>query len=206
MIVSHDRTAIQSLCDRAILLEQGRILKDGNPEEVFDYYNAIIAEKEKSTVEVTKLGSGKLQTSSGTGEARVQEIALYNSKGDKTNHIIVGETVELRIKVKVFVDIESLVLGYGIKDRLGQVMYGTNTWHMGKVIDNPKVGEEYDFVITFPANLGEGSYSVVTALHAKEIHLDANYEWRDLALVFNMVNTDKVKFSGCNWMEPEIKV
>lgn len=206
MIVSHDRTAIQSLCDRAILLDQGRVLRDGNPEEIFDYYNAIIAEKEKSTVEVTQLGSGKLQTSSGTGEARVQEIALYNSKGDKTNHIIVGETVELRIKVKVFVDIESLVLGYGIKDRLGQVMYGTNTWHMGKVIDNPKVGEEYDFVITFPANLGEGSYSVVTALHAKEIHLDANYEWRDLALVFNMVNTDKVKFSGCNWMEPEIKV
>ncbi|QTP58885.1 ABC transporter ATP-binding protein [Billgrantia antri] len=206
MIVSHDRSAIQSLCDRAILLEQGRILKDGNPEEVFDYYNAIIAEKEQSTVEVKPLSNGKVQTSSGSGEARVQDIGLYNSKGEKTDHVAVGEAVELRVKVKVFEDIDSLVLGYGVKDRLGQVMYGTNTWHMGKVIENPRSGDEYHFVIAFSANLGVGCYSVVTALHAEDVHLGVNYEWRDLSLIFNVVNSGKVNFSGCNWMEPEITV
>ncbi|QTP55254.1 ABC transporter ATP-binding protein [Billgrantia sulfidoxydans] len=206
MLVSHDRSAIQSLCDRAILLEQGSILKDSNPEEVFDYYNAIISEKEKNTVEVKRLDNGKVQTSSGTGEARVQDVALYNSKGDKTDHVAVGEAVELRVKVKVFEDIDSLVLGYGIKDRLGQMMYGTNTWHMGKVIHHPKSGEEYLFTISFPVNLGVGGYSIVTALHAQDDHMGVNYEWRDLILVFDVVNDGKVQFSGCNWMEPEIKV
>lgn len=206
MIVSHDRSAIQSLCDRAILLEQGRILRDGNPEEVFDYYNAIIAEKEKSTVEVKRLENGKVQTSSGTGEARVQDIGLYNSKGEKTDHVAVGEAVELRVRVKVFEDIESLVIGYGIKDRLGQVMYGTNTWHTQQVITQPRSNDVIDFVFAFPANMGVGSYSVQTALVDSETHLSGNYEWRDLALVFDVANEKRVQFSGCCWIEPIVKV
>ena len=108
LIVSHDRSAIQSLCNRAIFLEGGIVIKDGNPEEVFDFYNAIIAEKENSTVEVKQLESGKAQTSSGTGEAKVEEIGLYNSKGDAVEVIGVGDQVELRVTVKVYQEIETL--------------------------------------------------------------------------------------------------
>ena len=206
MLVSHDRSAIQSLCSRAILLEKGVIIKDGNPEEIFDFYNALIAEKENSTIEATELDDGKTQTISGTGEVKIEEIALYNSKGNITKVVSVGEKIELRVKVKVNETIESLVLGYGIKDRLGQVMYGTNTSHTDQVIINPIKEKEYLFTIRFPANLGVGGYSVVLALHDKESHLTANYEWRDLALVFNVVNLDKIYFSGSGWIETEIEV
>jgi len=206
LIVSHDRSAIQSLCDRAILLGNGTVIKDGNPEEVFDFYNAIIAEKESSTVEVKQLDNGKAQTSSGTGEAKVEEIALYNSKGEVAEIAEVGEQVELRIKVKVYEDIESLVLGYGIKDRLGQVMYGINTWHTEQVINAPQAGDEYLFKIAFPANFGVGSYSVQTALVDQGTHLTANYEWRDLALLFNVINISKTIFAGCLWNEPKILI
>ncbi|MEZ0121972.1 MAG: ABC transporter ATP-binding protein [Candidatus Reddybacter sp.] len=206
LIVSHDRGAIQSLCNRAILLESGTVIKDGNPEEVFDFYNALIAEKENSTVEVTQLDDGKTQTSSGTGEARVDEIALYNAHGKPIEFAGVGEAVELRIKVKIYKPIKTLVLGYGIKDRLGQVMYGTNTWHTEQAINSPKAGDEYLFRILFPANFGVGGYSVQTALVDQDTHLTANYEWRDMALVFNVVNVDKTHFSGCLWNEPEILI
>lgn len=206
LIVSHDRSAIQSLCDRAILLENGAVIKDGNPEEVFDFYNAIIAEKENATVEIKKLDDGKVQTSSGTGEARIEEIALYNSKGEVADFVAVGEQVELKIKVKVYQDIETLVFGYGIKDRLGQVMYGTNTWHTDQVINNPKAGNSYHFKIAFAANFGVGSYSAVLALHAQDTHLESNYDWRDLSLIFNVVNLEKVQFSGCSWLPSEISV
>jgi lipopolysaccharide transport system ATP-binding protein len=206
LIVSHDKGAIQSLCDRAILLDSGSVVKDGNPEEVFDFYNAIIAEKENSTVEVIRLANDKAQTNSGTGEARVEEIALYNSKGEVAEVVGVGELVELRIKVIVYQSLETLVLGYGIKDRLGQVMYGSNTWHTEQVISNPKCGDEYLFKIAFPANFGVGSYSVQTALVDRDTHLVANYEWRDLALVFNVINIDKAFFIGCLWNEPQISI
>jgi lipopolysaccharide transport system ATP-binding protein len=206
LIVSHDRGSIQTLCNRAVLLEKGSVIKDGNPEEVFDFYNAIIAEKGNSTVEVKQLDNGKAQTSSGTGDARVDEISLYNSKGAVAEIVEVGELIELRVKVKVYQALETLVLGYGIKDRLGQVMYGTNTWHTKQVINHPQPGDVYLFRFLFPANFGIGSYSVQTALVDRDTHLTANYEWRDLALVFNVINVNKTHFAGCLWNEPKILI
>ncbi|KJR46141.1 Methionine ABC transporter ATP-binding protein [Desulfosporosinus sp. I2] len=205
LFVSHDKGAILALCDRAILLDKGHLLRDGDPEEITDYYNALIAEKANSKIEQV-LENGGIQTRSGTGEAKVEAIALFNSKGEVAEYVGVGERVELRIKVKVYQSIETLVLGYGIKDRLGQVMYGTNTWHTKQVINNPRAGSEYEFVIAFRANLGVGSYSVQTALVDRDTHLTANYEWRDLALVFNVVNIDKTHFAGCLWNEPRITI
>jgi lipopolysaccharide transport system ATP-binding protein len=206
IIVSHDRNAIQTLCDRAILLEKGSAVKDGTPEEVFDFYNALIAEKENSTVEVKRLEDGKTQTTSGTGEATVEQIVLYNSKGDAAEYVGVGESVELHVRVKVHRPVDGLVLGYGIKDRLGQVMYGTNTWHTKQVLHDPKQGDEFLFIIAFPANFGVGSYSVQTALVDRDTHLTANYEWRDMALVFSVINIDKTHFAGCLWNEPAIAI
>ncbi|MEA3490274.1 MAG: ABC transporter ATP-binding protein [Campylobacterota bacterium] len=206
LIVSHDRGAIQAICNRAILIEKGAILMDGNPEQVMDFYNALIAEKENSKIEQVEKEDGKVETTSGTGEAIVDEIALYNSKGEMAEFVGVGEEVELRIRVKVDRDIESLVLGYGIKDRLGQVMYGTNTWHTDQALDHVSAGDIYEFVLSFPANLGVGSYSIQTALVDRDTHLTANYEWRDLALVFNVINIDKSQFDGSLWIEPDIKV
>lgn len=206
LLVSHDRNAIQRLCARAILLEKGSIIKDGNPEEVFDFYNALIAEKENCTVKINKHKAGKNQTISGTGEVRIQKVSLLNEKDNEVEVVEVGEKVKLEVKVKVFSPVETLVMGYGIKDRIGQTIYGTNTWFTGQVITSPDLGSEYLFRIDFPANLGEGSYSVVVALHDQQTHITANYEWRDLALVFSVINTNKTNFSGCNWMEPRILV
>ena len=80
LIVSHDRSAVQALCDRAILLEKGCMIKDGNPEEVMDFYNALIAEKENQKVDLVQHTSGKVQTISGTGEATLASIELLNSE------------------------------------------------------------------------------------------------------------------------------
>lgn len=206
LIVSHDKQAIQSICDRAILLDSGRLAKEGYPEAVMDYYNAMIAQKENSKIEQTVLVSGRVQTVSGTGEATVEKIGLYNAKGEQVEVIGVGDAVELRVRVKVNQDIPMLILGYGIKDRLGQVIYGTNTWHMGQPIRSPKAGEIYEFTISFPVNLGVGNYSIQTALVDSDSHLTANYEWRDMAVVFNVININKTIFAGYSWIQPEILV
>lgn len=206
LFVSHDRGAVQALCSRAILLEKGTMLKDGKPQDVMDFYNALIAEKENNTIQFNQLEDGKIQTQSGTGDATVEHIALYNSKGEIVEFVGVGERVELRIVARVTKAIDSLVLGYSIKDRLGQVMYGTNTWHTKQVILGSQSSDLHSFTIIFDANLGVGSYSVATALHDRDTHLSQNFEWRDLAMVFNVVNMNKIEFDGCNWLEPSIVI
>lgn len=205
LFVSHDKASILALCDRAILIDKGELLKEGNPEEITDYYNALIAQKENSSVKQQKTNSNKLQTISGTGEATIEKVALYNQEGELIDVVGVGDLVDLKVDVKINKDISSLVLGYAIKDRLGQTMYGTNTWHTKQIIDFPKENDKYQFTLTFPANLGVGTYSIVIALTNSDTHLNENYEWRDLALIFDVVNLNKTYFVGSTWNEPKIK-
>lgn len=205
LIVSHDRGSIQSLCDRAILLERGFVIKDGAPEEVMDFYNALIAERENATVEVKRLDNGRTQTTSGTGEARVESIELRNDKGETVEYVNVGEPVRLEVKIRLHADLPELVFGYMIKDRLGQPVFGTNTHHLKVEMAQLKKDELLTLVFSFPANIGLGSYSVSTALHVADTHLATNYEWRDQALMFNVVNINRDQFVGVNWIPPQIE-
>lgn len=203
LIVSHDKGAIQTICDRAILLDSGRIAKQGEPEAVMDYYNAIIAQKENSKIEQITLDSGKVQTISGTGEAEIESAVILNSNGEPVEVVNVGESIALKITVRSNTNLPELVLGYLIKDRLGQPIFGTNTHHLGFPIKQIKSGERVVYQFSFPANIGEGSYSVTIALHASASHLDVNYTWKDRVIIFNIVNTNHPCFAGVAWLPPE---
>ena len=205
LIVSHDRSAIQGLCDRAVLLEQGTVHMDGTPEAVMDYYNALIAMRSNSSITTITRTDGKVQTSSGSGEARVMALDMLNDRGELVEFVNVGELVTLRAHVELFADLPQLVFGYLIKDRLGQEIFGTNTHHLGFDLKQLRVGERFTLSMSFPANLGSGSYSVSTALHATDTHLSANYEWRDLALMFNVNNINRKTFIGVNWLPPDLE-
>ena len=206
LIVSHDKQAITSICDRAILLAEGKLAFEGEPEAVMDYYNAMLADHQNQEIKQEVREDGKIQTISGTGEATVVDICLLDTQGKKLEVIDVGQKITLRVEIKVHADIERLVLGYSIKDRLGQVIYGTNTHLKDQAINQISAGAEYRFNIEFMANLGPGTYSIQTALVSDDTHLVNNYEWRDLALIFNVININKPHFAGCAWIDSIIGV
>ncbi|MBM6445568.1 ABC transporter ATP-binding protein [Pseudomonas sp. MIL9] len=206
LIVSHDKAAIQSICDRAILLNEGNIVIEGSPEAVMDYYNAMLAERDSESVHQAVTAQGKLQASSGSGEATVEEIILVSEDGAQVETVNVGQQVVLRVTVRAFEDLPKLVLGYMIKDRLGQEVFGTNTFHLDRKIEHIVAGSKLVFNFAFSANLGEGTYSVATGLHDADTHLSKNYEWRDLALIFNIVNLDKDGFVGVSWIPPNLEL
>ena len=206
LFVSHDPGAVQLLCDRAILLDHGKMLMDAAPTEVMDYYNALIAARENSTVEVKHLGTGAVQTVSGTGEADVESIALYNAAGEAVEYVNVGEAVELRVTARIRGSIPRLIFGYMIKDRLGQPVFGTNTHYTQQAVEGLESGQAVEYRVAFPMNFGAGTYSISTALCSTETHLVNNYEWRDLALMFTVANQNRVQFIGSAWVPPKIQV
>ena len=61
-------------------------------------------------------------------------------------------------------------------------------------------GSVVELFFDFSANLGSGTYSIALALHTNDTHVVKNYQWRDLALVFNVVNSDKEQFVGVAWL------
>ncbi|WP_312515949.1 ABC transporter ATP-binding protein [Massilia sp.] len=206
LIVSHDRAAMQSICDRAILLDAGRLAMQGTPEEVMDYYNALIAEREGSTVEQVRTAEGRVQTTSGNGMARVLEVALENEHGQVMEVMNVGVPATLRVRVQAYADLPRLVMGYMIKDRLGHQIFGTNTHHLQQAITEVRAGEIIEYFFRFPLNLGPGSYSITTALTSTETHLGDNYEWRDLVAIFEVLNLTRLPFLGTSWLEPQLEI
>ena len=206
LIVSHDKGAVQGICDRAILLNGGTIAMQGSPETVMDYYNAMIAERDPDKVQQVVGADGNVQTISGTGEARVIKATLCDEEGNPVEVVKVGQALQVQVELEAFADLPELVFGYQIKDRLGQPVFGTNTFHTKQLLQDLRTGQRVRFVLRFPANLGEGSYSVSFALHDAENHLAKSYEWRDRAIVFNVVIVGKDHFVGLAWLPSSIEV
>lgn len=206
LIVSHDRQAIQNLCDRAILLANGKLALEGSPEEVMDFYSAMLAEKEQQTVRQERLHGGQVRTISGTGEAGFADIALINDQGQRVEVVSVGAMVTLEVTVDVRADVPRLILGFMIKDRMGQAMYGINTHRLNQPVENLKAGEQVVYRFKFPARLGKGNYSIALSLSRFDSHLDTNYEWRDFALVFHVINIKQADFVGCAWLDSDVSI
>lgn len=202
LIVSHDKVAIQSICDRAILLDAGRLAMEGHPEAVMDYYNAMLADRENKSVRQLGTQDGKLQTISGSGEATVIEITMTDAQDQRVEVVNVGAPVSLKMVVEARADLPELVLGYMIKDRLGQPIFGTNSHHLKQSLAGVSKGARIEFEFRFLVNLGVGAYSVAVALHTSDSHIAHNYEWRDLAFMFNVVNMDQSPFVGLAWLPP----
>ena len=206
LLVSHDKQAIQSICTRAILLDAGSIAMQGEPEAVMDYYNALLADHQNQFIRLEVQTSGKIKAISGTGDAVVTNISLISGDSEQVDVVDVGQSVTLRIDVDVKSDLPKLVLGYAIKDRLGQVIFGTNTHLKQQVLTDVIAGSKFRFNIIFPMNLGPGSYSIQTALHSDATHLTNNYEWTDLAMLFNVVNMSKSHFVGSSWIDSTFNI
>ncbi|MFH2139909.1 MAG: ABC transporter ATP-binding protein [Pseudomonadota bacterium] len=202
LIVSHDKGAIQSICDRAIMLNAGKLAMQGDPEAVMDYYNAMIAQKENSVVEQVALDKGKVQTISGTGDAKIESVELLNSEGKCIETALVGEHVTLKIAFRVNKQLPQVVLGYLIKDRLGQPVFGTTSVDHNICLFDLNIGERVVCEIRFPMNIGAGTYSISTALALGKTHIEGNLEWRDLAITFSVVNVHQKSFVGVSWIEP----
>lgn len=206
ILVSHDRMALLSLCDRAILLHDGHVALDGDPESVLDYYNALLGAKENGGIRTSVQETGKVQTVSGSGKVTIETAELLDVNGHAVDTVDVGSQVDILVSALVHEDVPRLVFGYAIKDRLGQTMYGTNTHYSDQAVTVLKAQQTINYRVRFPVNLGPGTYSLALALSEDESHLRQNYEWRDLAIIFTVVNLSRQIFDGSVYIQPEIEV
>jgi lipopolysaccharide transport system ATP-binding protein len=197
LFVSHDAGAVKSLCTRALFLDQGRLLRDGSPDAVLDYYNALIAQREEhAAIQQVEAERGRISTRSGSGDARIRSVDITDSEDRPCRIFRIGDTAKLHCLVEFQRPIELPTIGMVIRDRLGNDVFGTNTYHL-KLVE-PVVGSGECLAVTFTLalNLGCGSYSVSFAAHTEDTHVDQNLDWWDQALVFQMVAKDGYAFVG----------
>jgi lipopolysaccharide transport system ATP-binding protein len=195
LFVSHDPGAVKSLCDRAILIDKGSLRLDGDPAEVLDYYNALIAPDAIDTAirEGTPKGRG---TRSGTGAVRILEADLRN-ENKSIRALVAGQPASIHLRLQAHQHLKDFTVGLLIKDRLGNDVFGTNTHHMMQALGPVAPDELKSIDFYFPSlALGPGHYSVTLAAHASSEHLAGSYDWWERALVFQVMPVTGVHTIG----------
>jgi lipopolysaccharide transport system ATP-binding protein len=196
LFVSHDPGAVKNLCDRGILLDHGVLIKEGNPEEVFDYYNAVIAKREADySIKQSRGEDQKVMTRSGDGSANICRVMFY-AGNQLVNAVQVGDIVEVLIGLEVFREIYNPTVGIMFKDRLGNEIFGTNTYYLGLNLGTYAPGKEYQVVFRMPINFGVGHYSLSVAVHEGYAHLQGNYDWWDHADTLQVIAGEEMTFVG----------
>jgi lipopolysaccharide transport system ATP-binding protein len=206
LLVSHDKQAVLNLCDRALLLKDGAIARMGPSQEVLDYYNALLSDQQNQTIQQIRHDNGVVQTVSGNGQAAIVSAVLTDVSGCPVELIEVGTRVQLKVEAQAHQPLPELVLGFMIKDRLGQAIFGTNSHHVGQVVHDVQAGQNVRYLYEFPVALGPGHYSIALALHTQDTHIEHNYEWRDQALHFEVVNHQHDEFVGIAWLNPTLRL
>lgn len=199
MFVSHDPGAIKSLCDRAVLLDAGCIVADDVPDQVLDLYNALVAERENRgfAAAAAPVGQRQVGVRSGDGRARLLDVSLHNTAGP-ARIFQVGEALCLRIRLQKNASVPDLTVGFLMRDRLGNDVFGTNTWHVpAPGLADLEVGADAELCWNIPeVNLGPGSYTVSVALHGDMTHVENSYDWWDKATLFEVVRGPEPIFEG----------
>lgn len=108
LFVSHNMLAIKSLCNRAILLDAGRVADEGNVDRVIDNY--LMAGTEMSRTGIIPEDVPR----SGTGEARIRQIELLNFEERSISQVYFGQPFSIRLTLEVSKRIEDAIVGVSI--------------------------------------------------------------------------------------------
>jgi lipopolysaccharide transport system ATP-binding protein len=131
LFVSHSPGTVKTLCDRALLLDGGILVKDDSPDATLDYYNAVIVrQQEERKIRQVEEETGRKMTRSGSGKAYIASVDILND-GCSVRAVRSGESVTIRVGLRVREPVDELTVGILIRDRLGNDVFGTNTFHHG---------------------------------------------------------------------------
>jgi lipopolysaccharide transport system ATP-binding protein len=218
LFVSHDTNSVRSLCNRAVWLERGRVLKEGSPKDVCELYLEASHEAEHGKNSATKLKAIKNQhmtkplqdlrlefinatnlrndleifafdpdaPSFGKGGARITSVAFLGVDGRPLAWIVGGERVTLRIDAVANGPMESPIIGFFVKDRLGQTLFGENTFQVTRDVSlacEDGQGLRAEFTFHMPL-LPSGNYSVNAAIADGTQQQHVQHHWIHDALFF----------------------
>ena len=124
----------------------------------------------------------------GTRLATIRRVRLLDLEGDPLSWVVGGERVRLHIECESSTDMVSPILGFDLRDRLGQALFGDNTFiaHRGRA---PAIaaggGIEAKFEFRLPL-LPPGDYSFCVAIAEGTQQSHVQHHWMHDALIIRV--------------------
>lgn len=162
VFVSHDLNSVSKYCDRVFLLNQGRLLGEGDPKTMIDAYKQVLVGQygEKGAEAGRTPGNNPDVLEYGDGRARIEECRLLDEQGRETNVFVKGSPFTVSLKVHFTSELTNPIFAFSVKNVQGTEITGTNTMLERAFMESVKAGDCYHITFTQDANLQGGEYLI----------------------------------------------
>ncbi|MGQ9536437.1 MAG: ABC transporter ATP-binding protein [Actinomycetota bacterium] len=188
VLVTHNADLAEAISDRVLWLERGRVKMLGDPQGVVEAYHEAMSTRPEGS-------------EFGNRDIVIERVQLLDGEGRPAEVFRTGEPLVLRLHYTARRPVEDPVFGFGFYDRLGLMVFGTNT--RLREVDIPRVEGNGVVEFTIPSlSMLDGRYYVSVAAHTRDGQV--NYHWLDKKYSFEV--TSPGRDSGYMTMECRIKI
>jgi len=178
LFVSHDAKTVKHLCNKAVLISDGKALSQGAPKTVIDLYQGLVAQKtdlghraivvsqHQNTLPTESSDSlkanatwTKATTITTNKDAELIDFKLLNAAGQQVVHIESETDLLVQYKIRLNKDFERPAFGLIVRDRIGRSIFETSTYAMRMEEKPMAMGKEVLVRFKFNFNLRSGQYS-----------------------------------------------
>jgi hypothetical protein len=192
LLVTHSLDLVEKFCDRALWLDRGRTLAEGEPRRVVAAYLLDVGKAEEAELakteavkiaEVTDAAPPTGQPSDvvtaptdmfqategrwGSREVEITEVTLHTADGEATHVFQSGDAMEVRLQTRAHHAVGDFVFGVGMFNADGICCYGTNTnieeFEPAEIRGEGEIRFRIDSL-----DLVEGTYKLDVAVHKRD--------------------------------------
>ncbi|WP_045770582.1 ABC transporter ATP-binding protein [Xanthomonas albilineans] len=215
LFVSHDTSSVLNFCQSAVWLDRGRMRMHGAAQETCNAYIEYCSQEvygdtvklhsrqvEKPMTTVPSLANvekdlkvelfDNVANSNGwqSGVANIDSVVLCNDQGEPFNSFAGGEHVLLRVRATVHKPLKSPLIGFFVKDRLGQSLFGEHTYTYVQPPMQVEAGTclEASFRFTLPL-LPNGEYSMTVSIADGDPYANTQHCWLHDAVLIRVASS-----------------
>lgn len=146
LFVTHDMGSVIRYCNRCVLLNAGKKVAEGKPQEMVDLYKRIMVgqwnENEESSEEASSIQSSNVKNDQlwkdqistnpdievyGDGRADIIDFGIFSETGDIGNNVYKGDYYSIKMRVRINEDNLNPIFAFKLRDIKGTELTGTNT-------------------------------------------------------------------------------
>lgn len=160
LFVSHDGSAVQRFCDRAILLDHGHVIMEGVPRAVIDAYETrALREEQHGDPAVIAAAAGDETHLVSPEDLSAWEVCIL-ADGVPAAVTTGDQSFVVRVCITPRRALDDPHIGFKVRDRMGIVVYESNTYCLRTPIGPLGAQETVTVDFSVAIALAPGDYSI----------------------------------------------
>lgn len=162
LLVTHDMASVANMADDAIVLKNGKCVFWGEPLKAIEYYTKQAHselfqtqkesnEESSNQIRTEKIKSDKFREISedalgGALDVKITSYELFVNDREYEGYVQRDDSIKVFFTIESIRTIEKIMIGYQIKDKYGNTIFGENTHSSG--FKECKIKENQEYVVS----------------------------------------------------------